>query len=181
MLEIVINKIISSNYDGWDIHLLENHTLFNYLIEDNNTDKYSNCKLINSFLSNLKEFEIKIQINISKYFLLSIYDFSSDEIKNIIKNYIMNLDTQNFEIYDLIEFQLLLLTRDIIKIDDFDFKNKILKYIEHYKDGKGSLRFVFQLNDILKYLVIKKEIKQLKEIQEKVVEIINRHESLKLW
>ena len=181
LLEIVINKIISSNYDGWDIHLLENHTLFNYLIEDNNTDKYSNCKLINSFLSNLKEFEIKIQINISKYFLLSIYDFSSDEIKNIIKNYIMNLDTQNFEIYDLIEFQLLLLTRDIIKIDDFDFKNKIMKYIEHYKDGKGSLRFVFQLNDILKYLVIKKEIKQLKEIQEKVVEIINRHESLKLW
>ena len=52
LLEIVINKIISSNYDGWDIHLLENNTLFGYLIEENNIDKYTNHKLINSFLLN---------------------------------------------------------------------------------------------------------------------------------
>ena len=181
LLEIVINKIISSNYDGWDIHLLENNTLFGYLIEENNIDKYTNHKLINSFLLNLKEFEIKTQINISKYFLLNIYDFSSEEIQNIIKNYVMNLDTKNLEINDLIEFKLLLLTRDIIKMNDFDFENKIMEYIESYRNDKGFLRFVSHLNDILNYLVIKKEIEQLKEIQKKVLEIINQHQSLKLW
>ena len=129
----------------------------------------------------MKEFEIKTQINISKYFLLNIYDFSSEEIQNIIKNYVMNLDTKNLEINDLIEFKLLLLTRDIIKMNDFDFENKIMEYIESYRNDKGFLRFVSHLNDILNYLVIKKEIEQLKEIQKKVLEIINQHQSLKLW
>ena len=46
----------------------------------------------------------------------------------------MNLDTKNLEINDLIEFKLLLLTRDIIKMNDFDFENKIMEYIESYRN-----------------------------------------------
>ena len=33
LLEIAINKIITSNYNNWDLYLLERNTLLNYLLD----------------------------------------------------------------------------------------------------------------------------------------------------
>ena len=82
---------------------------------------------------------------------------------------------------DILEFKLLLLSRDLITFNDFDFEEKINKFIEPYLDGKSFSSALSQVNNLLEYLVTKKEIGQLKEIQEKVFQIINQHESFKLW
>jgi F0F1-type ATP synthase delta subunit len=75
----------------------------------------------------------------------------------------------------------LLISRDLITYDDFDFEEKINKFIEPYLDGKSFSSALSQVNNLLEYLVTKKEIGQLKEIQEKVFQIINQHERFKLW
>ncbi len=181
LLEIAINKIITSNYNGWDLHLLERNTLLNYLLDEKEENKYSNLELINSLLKSLKNFDYKTQVNISKYFLLNIHDVSDESIQNSIKAFLMDLNFDTIEIVDILEFKLLLLSRDLITYDDFDFKEKINKFIEPYLDGKSFSLALSQVNNLLEYLVTKKEIGQLKEIQEKVFQIINQHESLKLW
>ena len=94
---------------------------------------------------------------------------------------IKDLNFDSIEIVDLLEFKLLLLSRDLITFDDFDFEEKINKFIEPYFDGKSFSSALSQVNNLLEYLVTKKEIGQLKEIQEKVFQIINQHESFKLW
>mgnify|MGYP000665101366 CR=1 FL=1 len=181
LLEIAINKIITSNYNGWDLHLLESNTLLNYLLDEQEENKYSNFELIDSLLQTLKKFDDKTQVNISKYFLLNIHDVSDEGIQNSIKFFLMDLNFDSIEIVDLLEFKLLLLSRDLINFDDFDFEEKINKFIEPYLDGKSFSSALSQVNNLLEYLVTKKEIGQLKEIQEKVFQIINQHESFKLW
>ena len=153
LLEIAINKIITSNYNGWDLHLLERNTLLNYLLDEKEENKYSNLELINSLLKSLKNFDYKTQVNISKYFLLNIRDVSDESIQNSIKAFLMDLNFDSIEIVDLLEFKLLLLSRDLITFDDFDFEEKINKFIEPYFDGKSFSSSLYKVNNLLEYLI----------------------------
>lgn len=181
LLEIAINKIITSNYNGRDLHLLESNTLLNYLLDEKEENKYSNFELIDSLLQTLKKFDDKTQVNISKYFLLSIYDVSDDGVQNSIKTFLMDLNFDSIEIVDLLEFKLLLLSRDLITFDDFDFEEKINKFIEPYLDGKSFSSALYQVNNLLEYLINHKNIQRLENIQKEITVIIKQYEGKKLW
>lgn len=181
LLELVINKILSSNYNAWDMYALENNTLFGYLLDENIKDKYNNEALINSLLITFKKFELRTQVNLSKYFLLNIYDYSNDSIKESIKNYIFQIDIEELELMDLLEFKLLLMTREFITVDDFDFEDKIHEYIEPYIDGKSFSSFLFRIKDLLSYFVSQKQAVSLSTVLKDIEEIILQHESLKKW
>ena len=181
LLEIAINKIITSNYNGWDLHLLESNTLLNYLLDEKEENKYSNLELINALLKSLKKFDDKTQVNISKYFLLNIYDVSDEDIQNSIKTFLMDLNFDTIEIVDLLEFKLLLLSRDLITFDDFDFEEKINKFIEPYLDGKSFSSALYQVNNLLEYLIQNKQILKFTDTQKKIADIIERYKNLKFW
>jgi hypothetical protein len=181
LLEIAIHKILSSNYNTWDVFALERNELLKYVIDNNENIKYTNIELITSFLTTLKNFDNETQVKISNYFLLGIYDFSNEEIQNSIKEYISKINLEEFELKDIVEFKLLLLTRDIIKIGDFDFENKITEYIKPYEDGKIFTTHLSMISDFIQYLIKEKNIEQLQGVQEKIVAIIKQHENLKLW
>ena len=181
LLEIAINKIITSNYNSWDLHLLESNTLLNYLLDEKEENKYSNLELINALLKSLTKFDDKTQVNISKYFLLNIHDVSDEFIKNIIKTFLMDLHFDTIEIVDLLEFKLLLLSRDLITFDDFDFEEKINKFIEPYFDGKSFSSSLYKVNNLLEYLIQNKQILEFTDIQKKIAEIIERYKNLKFW
>lgn len=183
LLETVIHKILSSNYDNWDVFALERNELLKYVIDINEKEKYSNIELINSLLATLKNFDNKTQtqINISKYFLLSIYDFSTKNIQSSIKAYVSQINLEELELMDIVEFKLLLLTRDIIEIDNFDFENKITECIEPYEDGKKFTGNLYQINDLVQHLIKVKNLEQLKEVQAKVTRIVKQYEGKKLW
>ena len=181
LLEIAINKIITSNYNGWDLHLLESNTLLNYLLDEKEENKYSNLELINALLKSLTKFDDKTQVNISKYFLLNIHDVSDEGIQNSIKFFLMDLNFDSIEIVDLLEFKLLLLSRDLITFDDFDFEEKINKFIEPYFDGKSFSSSLYKVNNLLEYLIQNKQILEFTDIQKKIAEIIERYKNLKFW
>ena len=181
LLEIAINKIITSNYNSWDLHLLESNTLLNYLLDEKEENKYSNLELINALLKSLTKFDDKTQVNISKYFLLNIHDVSDEGIQNSIKFFLMDLNFDSIEIVDLLEFKLLLLSRDLITFDDFDFEEKINKFIEPYFDGKSFSSSLYKVNNLLEYLIQNKQILEFTDIQKKIAEIIERYKNLKFW
>ena len=181
LLEIAINKIITSNYNSWDLHLLESNTLLNYLLDEKEENKYSNLELINALLKSLTKFDDKTQVNISKYFLLNIHDVSDEGIQNSIKFFLMDLNFDSIEIVDLLEFKLLLLSRDLITFDDFDFEDKINKFIEPYLDGKSFSSALYQVNNLLEYLIQNKQILKFTDTQKKIADIIELNKSLKFW
>ena len=181
LLEIAINKIITSNYNSWDLHLLESNTLLNYLLDEKEENKYSNLELINALLKSLTKFDDKTQVNISIYFLLNIHDVSDEGIQNSIKFFLMDLNFDSIEIVDLLEFKLLLLSRDLITFDDFDFEEKINKFIEPYFDGKSFSSSLYKVNNLLEYLIQNKQILEFTDIQKKIAEIIERYKNLKFW
>ena len=181
LLEIVINKLISSDYNAWDMHALNKNTLLSDLIETNVKDKYKNLELIELLLSKLKKYDNEIQLNLSKYFLLGIYDFSNENIKDSIKNYILKIDTVGLGLVDLLTFKLLLLARDFIGIEDFDFEGSINEYIEPYREGKSFAYFLYQIKSLLSYLIEQKQIISLKVVLNEVQTIISQHEGSKIW
>ena len=181
LLEIAINKIITSNYNSWDLHLLESNTLLNYLLDEKEENKYSNLELINALLKSLTKFDDKTQVNISKYFLLNIHDVSDEGIQNSIKFFLMDLNFDSIEIVDLLEFKLLLLSRDLITFDDFDFEEKINKFIEPYLDGKSFSSALYQVNNLLEYLIQNKQILKFTDTQKKIADIIELNKNLKFW
>lgn len=181
LLEIAVNKIITSNYNGWDLHLLESNTLLNYLLDEKEENKYSNLELINSLLKSLKSFDDKTQVNISKYFLLNIHDISDEGIQNSIKAFLMDLNFDSIEIVDILEFKLLLLSRDLITFNDFDFEEKINKFIEPYLDGKSFSSALYQVNNLLEYLIQNKQILKFVDTQKKIADIIELNKNLKFW
>jgi len=181
LLEIVINKLISSNYNAWDMHALNKNTLLSDLIENEVKDKYQNLELIELLISTLKKYDNETQLNLSKYFLLGIYDFSNEAIRNNIKDYILQIDTRALGLMDLLSFKLLLLTRDFTGIEDFNFENRISEYLEPYRDGKSFSSFLYQIKDLLSYLVEQKQIISLNVVLNNVQEIISQYENLKKW
>ena len=93
----------------------------------------------------------------------------------------MNLNFDSIEIVDLLEFKLLLLSRDLINFDDFDFEEKINKFIEPYLDGKSFSSALYQVNNLLEYLIKHKNIQKLENIQKEITVIIKQYEGKKLW
>lgn len=180
LLETVIHKILS-NYNNWDVFALERNELLKYIIDINEKEKYSNIELINSLLATLKNFDNKTQINISNFFLLNIYDFSTEDIQSSIKAYVSQINLKELELMDIVEFKLLLLTRNIIEIDNFDFENKITECIKPYEDGKKFTDNLYQINDLVQHLIKVKNLEQLKEVQAKVTRIIKQFEDFKSW
>ena len=93
----------------------------------------------------------------------------------------MDLNFDSIEIVDLLEFKLLLLSRDLITFDDFDFEEKINKFIEPYFDGKSFSSSLYKVNNLLEYLIQNKQILKFTDTQKKIADIIELNKSLKFW
>lgn len=180
LLEITINKLLSSQYNFYDLHALENNTLFNYLLQDQDDDqRYKNLTLIQSLLAMLKSFEATPQINISLYFLQSIYRVSDENIRAAIRDYMLQLDMTSVSKENTLTFKLLMLMRDFITVNDFEFENEISKYLETYKDGKTFSYFSYRLKEMITYLKEEKNIKQFENLLDEINEMINNYEKNK--
>jgi hypothetical protein len=80
-----------------------------------------------------------------------------------------------------LEFKLLLLSRDLITFNDFDFEEKINKFIEPYLDGKSFSSALYQVNNLLEYLIQNKQILKFTDTQKKIADIIELNKNLKFW
>lgn len=179
LLEITINKLLSSQYNFYDLHALENNTLFNYLLEDKDDQRYTNLTLIQSLLSMLKSFDSTQQIKIAMYFLQSIYSISDDNIRTAIRDYILQLDTASVSKENALTFKLLMLIRGFITVNDFEFENEISIYLDTYRDGKTFSYFTYRLREMLTYLKEEKNISQFTSILDEINEMINNYEKNK--
>lgn len=179
LLEITINKLLSLQYNFYDLHALENNTLFNYLLEDKDDQRYTNLTLIQSLLSMLKSFDATQQIKIAMYFLQSIYSISDENIRTSIRDYILQLDVTSVLNENKLAFKLLMLIRDFITINDFEFENEIRKYLNTYKDGKTFSYFTYKLKEMIAHIVKEKNITQFENILDEINEMINNYEKNK--
>lgn len=179
LLNIVINKIITKKYNGHDLFAL-NYNYINNLyghIRINNNKKFSDRVLIKQLLLEIKSWESKKQIDISKYFLINLYDISDDYNKKKIKKVISNISTSTIGSDELLDYNLFLLCNDLIKKKHLksiikSVENKLDKELEQYRDRKSFSTQLFDWSGMLIYLVKTKKYTKLKPISKELKSII---------
>lgn len=192
ILEMMIDKIICSKGNIWDYQSLENNNLWSPFKHLNNQSIiYTNTELIKSFLQELEKFNTKQKIQLSKGFLINIYNISNEEIRELIKKFMLDIEltklnesnlenidmsnTQNFDFDGLnnyglkISFKLFLAIQNLIDIDD-DFIEEIKQYP---KIDKDNLYFLGQVTGQVRYLVEHMKIKNLEDLLDRLLKLID--------
>ena len=131
------------------------------------------------FLSELKKYSISDKIEITQHFIYVIYQFSNIKIKNKIKDFTLSIDiNEELEVEKRIIFDFYLAILDFKEIST-ELKQLTIKYLEQFKDEKKISPYFNKLNDIIKYLILQKNVNGLKEINETIESIINRYKEYK--
>lgn len=186
LLNIILNKIITKKYNGYDLIAL-NYNYINNLyghILINSNKKFNDKILIKQLLLVIKLWNNKKQIDISKYLLINLYDISDSYNKKKIKKFISKILTNNLETNELIDYNLFLLCNDLIK-------NKQLKSIielltqqlddelVQYRDRKYFSTQLYGWLSMIKYLVKEKKYIELEIISKELESIINDYKKPK--
>ena len=109
--------------------------------------------LINKLLSELNTWNLSEKTEISKYLLISLYYISNDEIKEVIKDFVTNIEYKSLEDnYAQIDFQLFLLIQGFIDIEKLpNLIKEIDSEVSKYRDGKSMSGSLYSLKSKLKY------------------------------
>lgn len=192
ILEMMIDKIICSRGNVWDYQAIENNNLWSPFKHLNNQSIiYTNIELIKSFIQELEKFNTKQKIQLSKGFLINLYNISNEEIKKLIKKFMLDieltklnesnlknidiLNTQNFNFDGLnnyglkVSFKLFLAIQKFIDIDD----NFIEEIKQYPKIDKDNLYFLGQVTGQVRYLVEHMKIKNLEDLLKRLLKLID--------
>lgn len=180
ILEMMINKIIC-NKGKWDYEAIGNNYFwspFKHLHEQKIV--YENFSLIEKLLKELENYPDEQKIQLSKGFLINIYNISNDNIKQLIKDFMLSIelgelsklkldDLTAYDEYSLkISFKLFLAIKKFIEIDN-DFINDIKLYAL-----RKISNYVGEITNQVNYLVEKRDIKDLEEPLTHLREFINK-------
>ena len=192
IVEMMINKIICNKGNFWDYQAIENNNLWSPFKHLNNRNIiYDNINLIKKFLQELEKFNTKQKIQLSKGFIINLYNIGNDEIKELVKKFMLNIKLEELEESNLkdinigntpkfnfdglnnyglkISFKLFLAIQNLINIDD-KFMEEVKQYPEQDKD---NLYFLGQITGQVRYLVEKMKIKGLEELLQKLLKLID--------
>jgi len=175
-LNTVIDKITSKTAHGWDQHAILNGSidnLYGYIgvVKGEYTDKNRVSRLV----SELENYKIEEQRKFSRSLLYSIFNISSVNIRNIIKEFIKNVISQpKTKDIDDWEFELWSVAVDF---KDFDLETvtKLDEYLEQFRDGKMFSSQLYSLKSLTQYLIDEKKIHTLEGLNKELGDLIDQN------
>ena len=154
-------------------------------------NKFDNIDLIKRFLEDLKKYQIKEQIKISQGFLFNLYLISNQKIRKLLKDFILSIDLQklhisnlsnidinniqNFNFSDMKNYDLGISFKLFLAIQEFiDINKEFIKEIEEYPEkAKNNYFLIGYITSQIRYLVEKKNIKELESLLQMLSNKIN--------
>lgn len=178
ILNTVIDKITSQTAHGWDQHAILSgsiNNLYGYIgvVKGEYTDKDRVRRLV----SELETYEPADQRKFSRSLLYSIFDISNVDVRNIIKKFIKEVISQpKTKGIDDWEFELWSVA---VGFKDFE-KEAVVKldeYLEQFRDGKRFSSQLYSLKSLTQYLVDKKGIDSIEELNKELGVLIEQHKN----
>lgn len=178
LLNNIFDKVIKKRLHAWDHHAITNGSIRNlYGYIEVNNEKYSDSKRVSQIISMLKDLAPSEQCNYSKSLLYSIYCISDASIQKIIKQFVHSfIRKSKSENFFNLNFNFWAVAVDFKKFD-LDLIEDLDKYLNEFRDRQKFSSNLFELRDTIKHLVEVKKIKELVEINNELLGIINDYES----
>ncbi|OHD42288.1 MAG: hypothetical protein A2086_10140, partial [Spirochaetes bacterium GWD1_27_9] len=153
IIETIIYKLSYRSYNGYDYFAItENRIYYIYQYAIKYDSFFTNKDLINKLIFELNNSDIEEKIKISGSVLLNIYDISNEEIKNIIKDFILKFD---FSKNKYIDFELFLIIKEFKEVD-----NNVIEKLKNYVSKSNNKNILDNLKEQINYLVNEKKYKQ---------------------
>jgi len=182
IIELMINKIICKTGNFHDYQAIEYNYLWSPFKHLNERGfLYQNKPLVKKLLNELEEHDIEQQVKISQRFLINLYHISSEEIKDLIKTFMLNIklddigvksDRNDYPIKSYgfkVSFKLFLAISEIIDVTD-ELIEAVKKYPEEDQD---NLFFLGRITNQVKYLVEELNIEKLKELLLQLLTVVD--------
>lgn len=176
LIDAILDKIIEKRSNAWDYHAITHNSILNLFSHIGlNNGKYTDVERIKKIISTIKELAPSIQTEYSKSIIYNIYLISDKKIKRIIKGFIQShIRKSRSEQYSDLEFTLWAVAVEL-KEFDLDLISNLEDYLTNIQNNTNSN----QITSIIKYLVENRKIEELREIYNKLVEIISKNDQTK--
>lgn len=179
-IEMIIKKLAYKTYKGYDYHAITSNSIDNlYGYAKESKAIFTNKSLVTRLILELKNITVKEKIDISQSLLLSLYDISSSDIQNEIKEFILNINLQEEnQTENYLVFELLLIIKEF-KTFDNKIISRLEQYMKQYEDGNLFSSILYTFQNQLDYLIKNMSYEQFKSILEKTNKAIEIYESRK--
>ena len=174
VLNTLIDKITSKTAHGWDQHAILYESIGNlYGYIQVVKGKYTDKERVRRLVSELKTYALEEQRKFSKSLLYNIFNISDANVRKIIKKFIQDVISQsNTKDIDDLDFDLWSVAVDF---KDFDLEavNNLDEYLEQFRDRKTYSSKLSSLKHLTQYLVDKKKIGALEELNKELGDLID--------
>jgi NAD-dependent SIR2 family protein deacetylase len=175
LLKVLIGKIANNNYNMQEYTAITQnkvHNIYGYLYVHKIV--FDDVETVKNLINTLSTESEPDKIKASQYFLPCIYQISNDEIKSIIKDFILSININaEQEDYSRITFLLSSVMNGIQPLSDTVFQETETFINKYTQSGFNSILFTVdqQLDD----LIINKKIDKLRPLSDTVKTIIQRY------
>lgn len=176
ILNTVIDKFTSQTAHSWDQHAIfygSIDNLYGYIgvVKGEYTDENRVRRLV----SELESYKLEDQHKFSRSLLYSIFSISSTNVQNLIKEFIESIISQSkTKSIDDWEFELWSVAVDF-KNFETEVTTKLDEYLEQFRDGRTFSSQLYSLQRLIQYLVDKKKINALVELNRELFDLIENH------
>lgn len=184
MIQNLINRLITKKFNGQEYRAITTNELNNlYEYAREKEVIFDNFLMIDRLISEIKNYNISDKIEVSQNLLLSIYGMSTERVKELIKIFILKIETKKEkELYKKVIFKLTLAICGLKDVDK-SLKKDLDNYLSELKEQKFFSSALFMIQSQIKYLNQDgKEvlISQLSEIN-KMIELHEDRENLSIF
>lgn len=178
LIETLVLKFIHGKFSANEFHAITRNDLYNlYGYARLQNVIINNDELISKLLPRVNEYPVEDKINITQGLLFSLYDISSQSIKDKIKAFALDLDTtiedDNIKHTRLI-YELTLVIRGFKDLSD-DLILELDQFLEPYKTGTRFSSVLYTISRQLEYLIKEKSLDSLSSVALIVNDSIARH------
>ncbi|MGM0564519.1 MAG: SIR2 family protein [Pseudomonadota bacterium] len=177
ILNTVIDKITSKTAHAWDHHAIVNGSIDNlYGYIGVVQGKYTDSGRVRRLVSELESYNPEEQRKFSRSLLYSIFNISSTDVRNIIKEFIKGVISQpKTNDIDDWEFELWSVA---VGFKDFEAEavTRLDEYLEEFRDGNKFTSRLYSLRRLTQYLIDEKAINDLEKLNKELSDIIHEYE-----
>lgn len=159
IVEGIIDKIIYKKYNGYFYHAITSNGFSNlYSYAQKSNVKLNNVELISRLIGEVDRFDINAKMSIFHGIILNLYELGNDEVKDIIKKFILGIDASCAKNkFDKIVFDLVLVIYGFKAIDQENI-DELEVFLEKYKDSSHFFSGLYTLDRQVDYLIKNKNL-----------------------
>jgi hypothetical protein len=176
LIGTLIKKIIADHINGYEYFALTRNeiaNLYGYAVQQKTF--ITNEDMIANLIKKISTYHISSQMELIQNFVLKIYYISNEVIKEMIKKYILTINSNDEqELYKKIIYDLTLIIFQLKDISKTNI-NEIETFIEPYKEGPAFNSVLYTLDSQIDFLKKDRHIEDLNGISSTIKKIIKRY------